>query len=137
MSASKVALLVRTARLDSLAPSSRWQHGGLLGLPQTEKPAPPCVKNGLSAALRLVAACVSSSWELMQSRPFKNDMMNGAYLASWISTNAFQCRLCRLAQVWNPRSGVCTGTIDTGYGLSLLWAPGNRHVVVGTKVIPL
>lgn len=73
----------------------------------------------------------------MQSRPFKNDMMNGAYLASWISTNAFQCRVCRLAQVWNPRSGVCTGTIDTGYGLSLLWAPGNRHMVVGTKVIPL
>ena len=37
-------------------------------------------------------------------------------------------------QVWNPRTGACTATVDTGYGLSLLWAPGNRHAVVGTKV---
>ncbi len=39
-------------------------------------------------------------------------------------------------QVWNPRTGVCTATVDTGYGLSLLWAPGNRHAVVGTKASP-
>ena len=57
--------------------------------------------------------------------------------ATCIPTGAFQFWLCRSVQVWNPRSGVCTGTIDTGYGLSLLWAPGNRHVVVGTKVILL
>lgn len=36
-------------------------------------------------------------------------------------------------KVWNPRSGVCTASIDSGYGLSLLWAPGNRHAVIGTK----
>jgi hypothetical protein len=40
-------------------------------------------------------------------------------------------------QVWNPRTGACTATVDTGYGLSLLWAPGNRHAVVGTKVLLL
>ena len=39
-----------------------------------------------------------------------------------------------LPQVWNPRSGACTATVETGYGLSLLWAPGDRHAVVGTKV---
>ena len=43
-----------------------------------------------------------------------------------------QCNEC--LQVWNPRTGACTATVDTGYGLSLLWAPGNRHAVVGTKV---
>lgn len=36
-------------------------------------------------------------------------------------------------KVWNPRSGACTATIETGYGLCLLLAPGNRHAVVGTK----
>lgn len=43
-------------------------------------------------------------------------------------------KLPRPVQVWNPRTGVCTATVNTGYGLSLLWAPGNRHAIVGTKV---
>lgn len=36
-------------------------------------------------------------------------------------------------QVWNPRSGACLRTMESGYGLSALFAPGNRHAVVGTK----
>ena len=38
-----------------------------------------------------------------------------------------------LTQLWNPRSGACLRTIDSGYGLCALFAPGNRHAVVGTK----
>ena len=38
-----------------------------------------------------------------------------------------------LPQLWNPRSGACLRTIDSGYGLCALFAPGNRHAVVGTK----
>ncbi|KAL0021070.1 hypothetical protein WJX79_008561 [Trebouxia sp. C0005] len=36
-------------------------------------------------------------------------------------------------KIWNPRSGVCLRTIEAGYGLCALFAPGNRHAVVGTK----
>eukprot|EP00727_Mastigamoeba_balamuthi_P004571 m51a1_g14111 hypothetical protein (962) ;mRNA; f:124163-127631 len=36
-------------------------------------------------------------------------------------------------KVWNVRSGHCVGTVKTGYGLSAVFVPGNRHVVVGTK----
>ncbi|MEW5304297.1 MAG: hypothetical protein WDW36_006917 [Sanguina aurantia] len=34
---------------------------------------------------------------------------------------------------WNPRTGVCLGTMESGYGLCALFAPGNRHAVIGTK----
>lgn len=37
------------------------------------------------------------------------------------------------AQVWNPRTGACLRTIESGYGLCTLFAPGNRHAVLGTK----
>ena len=36
-------------------------------------------------------------------------------------------------QVWNPRSGACLRSMDSGYGLSALFVPGNRHALVGTK----
>jgi U3 small nucleolar RNA-associated protein 12 len=38
-----------------------------------------------------------------------------------------------LPQLWNPRSGACLRAIDSGYGLCALFAPGNRHAVMGTK----
>ena len=39
-------------------------------------------------------------------------------------------------KVWNPRTGACLRSIDAGYGLCAVWAPGNRHAVLGTKVPP-
>lgn len=37
-------------------------------------------------------------------------------------------------KVWNPRTGACLRSVEgTGYVLSALFAPGNRHAVVGTK----
>lgn len=36
-------------------------------------------------------------------------------------------------KVWNARSGSCLKSIDSGYGLSAVFAPGNKHAVVGTK----
>ena len=36
-------------------------------------------------------------------------------------------------KVWNPRTGACLRTIEAGYGLSTVFAPGNRHAVVATK----
>ncbi|KAL4458578.1 hypothetical protein ABPG75_013443 [Micractinium tetrahymenae] len=36
-------------------------------------------------------------------------------------------------KVWNPRSGACLRTMDSGYGLCALFAPGNRHAIAGTK----
>ena len=36
-------------------------------------------------------------------------------------------------KVWDPGSGACARTIEGGYGLCVLFAPGGRHVVVGTK----
>ena len=36
-------------------------------------------------------------------------------------------------KVWDPRSGACARTIEGGYGLCVLFAPGGRHVAVGTK----
>ena len=42
--------------------------------------------------------------------------------------------LMSLSQVAGAcRSGVCLRTIESGYGLCALFAPGNRHAVVGTK----
>lgn len=37
------------------------------------------------------------------------------------------------AKVWNPTKGICIGSIDSGYGLCSVFAPGNKHVIVGTK----
>ncbi len=36
-------------------------------------------------------------------------------------------------KIWNPRSGACIRTIDSGYGLCTLFVPGNKHAIVGTK----
>ena len=36
-------------------------------------------------------------------------------------------------KVWNPRKGTCISSIESGYGLCSLFAPGNKHAVVGTK----
>ena len=36
-------------------------------------------------------------------------------------------------KVWNPTEGACLRTIEGGYGLCTVFAPGGRHVVVGTK----
>jgi len=36
-------------------------------------------------------------------------------------------------KIWNPRSGACLRTIEAGYGLCTLFAPGNNHAIVGTK----
>jgi len=38
------------------------------------------------------------------------------------------------AKLWAPGSGACVGTLEGGYGLCCVFAPGNRHVVIGTKV---
>ncbi|GIL45803.1 hypothetical protein Vafri_2953 [Volvox africanus] len=36
-------------------------------------------------------------------------------------------------KMWNPRTGSCLSTMESGYGLSVLFAPGNKFAVVGTK----
>ncbi|CAK9157680.1 unnamed protein product [Ilex paraguariensis] len=36
-------------------------------------------------------------------------------------------------KIWNPSSGSCLRTIDSGYGLCGLFVPGNKYAVVGTK----
>ncbi|GFR42436.1 hypothetical protein Agub_g3341 [Astrephomene gubernaculifera] len=36
-------------------------------------------------------------------------------------------------KLWNPRTGSCLSTMEGGYGLSVLFAPGNKFAVVGTK----
>lgn len=36
-------------------------------------------------------------------------------------------------KIWNPSTGTCLRTIDSGYGLCCSFVPGNRYAVVGTK----
>ncbi|KAF8065837.1 wdr3 [Scenedesmus sp. PABB004] len=36
-------------------------------------------------------------------------------------------------KLWDAGSGACLGSIDTGYALCCVFAPGNRHALVGTK----
>ncbi len=36
-------------------------------------------------------------------------------------------------KVWDPTRGACLRSIEGGYGLCVAFAPGGRHVVVGTK----
>lgn len=36
-------------------------------------------------------------------------------------------------KIWNPRTGICLRTIESGYGLCALFVPGNKHAIVGTK----
>lgn len=36
-------------------------------------------------------------------------------------------------KTWNPRTGVCTSTMDSGYGLCAIFVPGLKHAVIGTK----
>ena len=37
-------------------------------------------------------------------------------------------------KLWNPRTGACLATMDSGYALSVLFVPGNKFAVLGTKV---
>ncbi|XP_073009438.1 uncharacterized protein [Typha latifolia] len=37
------------------------------------------------------------------------------------------------AKIWNPSTGTCLRTIDSGYGLCSSFVPGNRYALVGTK----
>lgn len=36
-------------------------------------------------------------------------------------------------KIWNPSTGSCLRTIESGYGLCGLFVPGNKYAVVGTK----
>ncbi|XP_020577298.1 WD repeat-containing protein 3 [Phalaenopsis equestris] len=36
-------------------------------------------------------------------------------------------------KVWNPSTGACIRTIESGYGLCCAFAPADRHALVGTK----
>ncbi|XP_019054518.1 PREDICTED: WD repeat-containing protein 3 isoform X2 [Nelumbo nucifera] len=36
-------------------------------------------------------------------------------------------------KIWNPSTGSCLRTIDSGYGLCSSFVPGNRYAIVGTK----
>lgn len=36
-------------------------------------------------------------------------------------------------KIWNPSTGSCLRTVDSGYGLCGLFIPGNKYAVVGTK----
>lgn len=38
-----------------------------------------------------------------------------------------------VAKIWNPSTGTCLRTIETGYGLCGAFVPGNRYSVIGTK----
>ena len=35
--------------------------------------------------------------------------------------------------MWNTQSTHVVRTLDTGFGLSVLFAPGDKHLIVGTK----
>lgn len=44
---------------------------------------------------------------------------------------------CRAqVKLWNPSTGASLRTVESGYGLCALFAPGGRHAVVGTKARP-
>ncbi|KAL0479198.1 U3 small nucleolar RNA-associated protein [Acrasis kona] len=43
------------------------------------------------------------------------------------SVSSEECR------IWNVETGSCIRTLNTGYGLSVLFVPGDKHVIVGTK----
>ncbi|PIM99651.1 WD40-repeat-containing subunit of the 18S rRNA processing complex [Handroanthus impetiginosus] len=36
-------------------------------------------------------------------------------------------------KIWNPSTGACLRTIDSGYGLCGFFVPGNKYAIVGTK----
>ncbi|KAL8216943.1 hypothetical protein R6Q57_023780 [Mikania cordata] len=36
-------------------------------------------------------------------------------------------------KIWNPSTGSCLRTIDSGYGLCSLFVPGNKYAFIGTK----
>ncbi|KAL5981824.1 Dip2/Utp12 protein [Asimina triloba] len=36
-------------------------------------------------------------------------------------------------KIWNPSTGACLRTIESGYGLCCSFVPGNRYALVGTK----
>ncbi|PIN21482.1 WD40-repeat-containing subunit of the 18S rRNA processing complex [Handroanthus impetiginosus] len=36
-------------------------------------------------------------------------------------------------KIWNPSTGACLRTVDSGYGLCGFFVPGNKYAIVGTK----
>ncbi|KZV28459.1 Transducin family protein [Dorcoceras hygrometricum] len=36
-------------------------------------------------------------------------------------------------KIWNPSTGSCLRTIDSGYGICGLFVPGNKYAIIGTK----
>lgn len=39
----------------------------------------------------------------------------------------------KAVKIWNPSTGSCLRTIDSGFGLCSLFVPGNKYAVIGTK----
>jgi len=98
-----------------------------------------------SAQARLILSLTNNSLEIWdikegEASPEKSQVLDTAGHRSDIRALALSSddSLCASAsssgiKLWNAHTGVCLRSVESGYGLSVVFAPGNKHVVVGTK----
>eukprot|EP00457_Paulinella_chromatophora_P001112 gb/GEZN01001114.1/.p1 GENE.gb/GEZN01001114.1/~~gb/GEZN01001114.1/.p1 ORF type:complete len:1078 (+),score=202.01 gb/GEZN01001114.1/:38-3271(+) len=51
---------------------------------------------------------------------------------SWDDQMLLSCSKTQL-KIWSSKDWRCVRSLETGFGLCALFAPGNRHVIIGTK----
>ncbi|EFJ52522.1 hypothetical protein VOLCADRAFT_79148 [Volvox carteri f. nagariensis] len=107
--------------------------------------APPAVKLAAGVACRLVLSLSNNCIEILNvaSETHSYDTASRIDLGGHRSDvralslssddSALLTASSAALKLWNPRTGSCLATMDSGYGLCVLFAPGNKFAVIGTK----
>jgi U3 small nucleolar RNA-associated protein 12 len=103
-----------------------------------------CFSAGRRAPPRLVLSLANNSLEVWDFRPGEDPSRSAAIdgpghrsdvRALALASDDATCLSTSNSgiKIWNPRNGACLRSVESGYGLCGLFAPGNKHAVVGTK----
>ena len=130
------------------ASSTNTQSSLITGAKRNLRSNSAIAANGISSSstqARLILSLTNNSleiWDIKEgdASPERSQVLDTAGHRSDIRALALSSddSLCASAsssgiKLWNAHTGVCLRSVESGYGLSVLFAPGNKHVVVGTK----
>lgn len=130
------------------APSTNTQSSLIAGTKRNLRSNSAIAAHGASSSstqARLILSLTNNSLEIWdikegEASPEKSQVLDTAGHRSDIRALALSSddSLCASAsssgiKLWNAHTGVCLRSVESGYGLTVVFAPGNKHVVVGTK----
>ncbi|EPS66900.1 hypothetical protein M569_07875 [Genlisea aurea] len=85
------------------------------------------IESGPSDAATATSSTKTSSIELQGHRSAVRSLTLSSDNTLLMTTSHNSVKL------WNPSTGACLRTIDSGYGLCAIFAPGNKYAIIGTK----